>query len=161
MRHARSEAVAGSDHARRLTDRGRRDAAEAGRWARSEGLLPEHVVVSDAVRTSESWAMFRESAGLDVAAELDPGLYAAGPESALAVLRTVPAEVRTAMIVGHNPTMAQLVHLLDDGTADPDAFRELSAGFPTGAVAVLELAGDWADLGVATARLTAVHLTHG
>jgi phosphohistidine phosphatase len=161
MRHAKAEAVAASDHARRLTERGRRTAADAGRWARSERLLPDHVVVSDAVRAHETWSEFRESADLDLAADLDPGLYAAGPESALAVLRSIPVDVATAMIVGHNPTMAQLVHLLDDGTADPDAFAQISAGLPTGALAVLELAGAWADLDVATARITAVHLARG
>jgi phosphohistidine phosphatase len=158
MRHAKAEAVAASDHARRLTERGRAEATGAGRWARAEGLLPDHAVVSDAARTKETWSVFRESATLDLAADLDPGLYAAGPESALAVLRSIPPDVTTAMIIGHNPTMAQLVHLLDDGTADPDAFRQISAGFATGALAVLELTGAWADLGVATARIAAVHL---
>jgi len=162
MRHGRAEAVASSDHARRLTERGRRDVAAAGRWARSEGLLPDHAVVSDAVRTRETWSVFQESAGLDLAGHLDPGLYAAGPEGALAILCSIPATVTTALLVGHNPTMAQLVHLLDDGTADPEAFRQLSAGFPTGALAVLELTGrPWAALGVATARITAVHLGRG
>jgi phosphohistidine phosphatase len=158
MRHAKAEAVAASDHARRLTERGRRDAADAGRWARSHELLPDHAVVSDATRTKETWSLFAQSAGLELEAHLEPGLYAAGSEGALAVLRAIPTEVSTGMVVGHNPTVAQLVHLLDDGTADPDAFRQLSAGFAPGSVAVLELTGRWSDLGVATARISAIHV---
>jgi phosphohistidine phosphatase len=158
MRHAKAEAVAATDHARRLTPRGRRDAAEAGRWARAEGFLPDHVVVSDAARTDETWTLFREAAGLDVDAQRDPGLYAVGPDGAIAVLRSTPSDATTVMVVGHNPTMAQLVHLLDDGTADAAAFAELSTGMATSAVAVLEVPVAWADLDIATARIAAVHV---
>jgi phosphohistidine phosphatase len=158
MRHAKAEAVAVTDHARRLTERGRRDAAEAGRWALAQGLLPDHVLVSSAARADETWSAFREAAGLDVEADLDPGLYAAGPDTALAVLRSVRPDATTVMVVGHNPTMAQLVHLLDDGTADAAAFAELSTGLATSAVAVLEVSGAWADLDIGTARIAAVHV---
>lgn len=161
MRHAKAEAVASSDHERRLTDRGRRDAAEAGRWARSAAVLPDHALVSTAARAKETWSAFRTAAGLDLDPELDSGLYSAGPDLALEILRTAPAKVSTVMVVGHNPTMAHLVHLLDDGTADPAAFAEISSGFPTSAVAVLEVHGAWADLEVAGARITGFHAGRG
>jgi phosphohistidine phosphatase len=161
MRHAKAEAVAASDHARRLVDRGRRDAADAGSWARSEGVLPDHVFVSTAARAHETWSAFREAAGLVLEPELDAGLYSAGPDSALEVLRTAPGDAMTVMVVGHNPTMAHLVHLLDDGGAEPTAFAEISAGFPTAAVAVLEVAGEWAELEVAVARIARFHVGRG
>jgi phosphohistidine phosphatase len=98
---------------------------------------------------------------VEIDAVLDPGLYSAGPYSALEVLRTAPPESMTLMIVGHNPTMAHLVHLLDDGSADPDAFAEISAGFPTSAIAVLEVPGEWAGLEIAGARISAFHVGRG
>jgi phosphohistidine phosphatase len=161
MRHAKAEPVAASDHARRLAPRGRRDAEEAGRWARTEGVLPDHAFVSTAARAHETWTAFRLGAGLDLEAELDGGLYSAGPHSALEMLRSAPAEAATVMVVGHNPTMAHLVHLLDDGSADPTVFAALSAGFPTAAVAVLEVDGAWARLDVAAARVTSFHVGSG
>jgi phosphohistidine phosphatase len=161
MRHAKAEPVAATDHARRLAARGRRDAEEAGRWARAEGVLPDHAFVSTAARAHETWSAFRLGAGLDLDAELDGGLYSAGPDSAMEVLRTAPAAAATVMIVGHNPTVAHLVHLLDDGDADPGAFAALSAGFPTSALAVLEVDGTWAGLDVATARVAAFHVGAG
>jgi phosphohistidine phosphatase len=161
MRHAKAEAVAAADHERRLTARGVRDATEAGAWARSAGLLPDHAFVSSADRAHETWSAFSAAAGLDVVPELDAGLYAAGPDGALEVLRTAPAEARTVMVVGHNPTMAHLVHLLDDGGADPEVFAALSADFPTCAVAVLEVSGEWRDLDVAGARIVAFHVGRG
>jgi phosphohistidine phosphatase len=161
MRHAKAEAVAASDHASRLAHRGVRDAAEAGRWARAGHVLPDHVFVSTAARTRETWSTFRDAAQLDIDAELDAGLYSGGPESAIVLLRSAPSEARTVMILGHNPTMAQLVHLLDDGSAEPTAFAALSVGFPTSAVAVLEVAGEWADLEMASARIVAFHAGEG
>jgi phosphohistidine phosphatase len=161
MRHAKAEPVAATDHARRLAARGRRDAEEAGRWARAEGVLPDHAFVSTAARAHETWTAFRLGAGLDLEAELDGGLYAAGPDSTIEMLRSAPPAAATVMVVGHNPTMAHLVHLLDDGSADATVFAALSAGFPTAAVAVLELAGGWSQLDVAAARVTAFHVGTG
>lgn len=158
MRHAKAEAVAASDHQRRLTERGVRDAAEVGRWARSAGFLPGHAFVSTAARAHETWMAFSSGAELDLDPELDAGLYSAGPDAALEVLRTAPGDARTVMVVGHNPTMAHLVHLLDDGRADPAAFADISAGFPTSAVAVLEVQGEWIDLEIAGARIAAAHV---
>jgi len=160
MRHAKAEAWASSDHVRRLTDRGLRDAAEVGRWARTADVVPDHAFVSTAARAHETWSAFREAADLDVEAELDAGLYSAGPDSALEILRTAPAQARTVMVVGHNPTMAHLVHLLDDGRGEPAALAEISTGFPTSAVAVLEIEGEWGDLDVAAGRIVAVHVRH-
>jgi phosphohistidine phosphatase len=161
MRHAKAESVAATDHARRLTNRGLQDAAEAGSWARAHGFVPDHALVSDAARAQETWSAFSDAAGLDVEAELDAGLYSAGPDAALAILRSAPATATTLMVVGHNPTMAHLVHLLDDGDADAEAFAEISAGFPTSALAVLEVAGDWSALDVAAARVSAFHVGRG
>lgn len=161
MRHAKAEPVAASDQGRRLIERGRRDAAEAGRWARAEGLLPDHAFVSTAARAHETWTAFSEGAGLDLEPELDASLYSAGPDSALEVLRTAPESAATVMVVGHNPTMAHLVHLLDDGSADPTAFTLISADFPTAAVAVLEVSGEWSALEIAGARIVAAHVGRG
>jgi len=158
MRHAKAEPVAATDHARRLVERGRRDAEEAGAWAREHGVLPDHAFVSDAARARETWLAFTEGAGLEIEAQLEAGLYPAGPDSTLALLRTAPEAAATVMVVGHNPTMAHLVHLLDDGTADAEAFAEISAGFPTSAVAVLEVETTWAELEVAGARISAFHV---
>jgi phosphohistidine phosphatase len=161
MRHAKAEPMASTDHERRLTARGQRDAAEAGRWARSVGLLPDHAFVSSAARAVQTWTAFADAAGIDLDVDPDPALFSAGTDAATEVLRTAPADASTVMIVGHNPTMEQLVHLLDDGTADPAVFSEVSAGFPTSAIAVLEVEGDWADLDVAGARITDFHVDRG
>ena len=84
---------------------------------------------------------------------IDDAIYTAGPESALDILRGAPEDAEVVLYVGHNPTAASLAHLLDDGDPDPDAFRAMSAGFPTSAMAVLEVQVPWAELDAASARL--------
>jgi phosphohistidine phosphatase len=65
--------------------------------------------------------------------------------------------VTTLVVVGHNPTMAYLAQLLDDGTGDEQAGRRMATGFPTCALAVFAVRGRWADLDLASARLVAFH----
>jgi phosphohistidine phosphatase len=162
VRHAKAEASAPSDHERRLAERGRQDAAEAGRWLAGIGVAPDHALVSDAARAVETWEELALGAGWDPDAETSAGLYAAGPESALDLLRDCPPEARTLVVVGHNPTMATLAELLDDGEGDEDAITELvTGGFPTAAVAVLDVEGDWSDLAESGATVRAFHVGRG
>jgi len=97
-------------------------------------------------------------AGWDLQPSVDEGLYTAGTDTALDLLRGSPAEARVLVVVGHNPTMAHLAQLLDDGEGDPEASTAMAAGFPTSAVAVFEYDGAWADLELTSARLVAFHV---
>jgi phosphohistidine phosphatase len=54
-----------------------------------------------------------------------------------------------------------LAQLLDDGNGDEDASTDLVSGFPTTAVAVFEVDGDWRDLEEAGGTLVAYHVGRG
>ena len=161
LRHAKAEPFASNDHDRMLTDRGHRDAVDAGEWAHEFGVIPDHAVVSSAARTRGTWSSFAAGAGLDLEPVIDRSLYAAGTDAALEIIGTAPAACRTLLLIGHNPTMAHLVHLLDDGGADAGVFGRLSEGFPTSALAVLAVPTSWADLDVGGARITGFHVGRG
>lgn len=162
MRHAKAEQVGPSDHQRELAPRGLADAAESGRWLAREGAMPDHALVSAALRTRQTWQAVAEAAGWSIEASFDEGLYAAEPQTALDVIRSVPTDVTSLVVVGHNPTIAYLAQMLDDGEGDAEAVRELSeSDYPTSAAAVFELAYDWCDLDVASARLVAFHVGRG
>lgn len=161
MRHGKAEQFASSDHERKLTRRGVTDATEAGEWAREAGALPDHVYLSSSARTLGTWEAFSSGADCEAEVVVDRGIYSAGTDAIIEILRTAPQDARRVMIVGHNPTMAYLVHLLDDGGADPDLFAEVSAGYPTSALTVLELSTSWQDLDVAGARIKAFHVGRG
>ena len=161
MRHAKAEPYADTDAARRLTARGRDEAASAGARLAELGHVPDRALVSSATRTRETWAAVREACRADAVEEFSDELYAGSPDSVLEAVRLVPDDTNTCIYIGHNPTAAHLAARLDDGEADPEVLQGLLAGFPTAAFAVFELSGGWAELHEATARLTHFHAGRG
>lgn len=158
MRHAKAEPYAETDHDRALARRGRADAAGAGEFLRDIEALPEVALVSSALRTRQTWEEVAGAAGLALDADLDEALYNGGPDAVLERLQALPGHVETVLFVGHNPTAAYLVHLLDDGAGDPVALSEMARGFPPGAVAVLDLEVDWAELTEGSGRVSRVRV---
>jgi phosphohistidine phosphatase len=91
-------------------------------------------------------------------------VYEASAAELLDLARDAPPKVKTLLIVGHAPGIPELALMLA-GAATPadggaggavpqDAVDRMRAKFPTAAVAVLELAGPWDQLGPGAARLT-------
>jgi phosphohistidine phosphatase len=161
MRHAKAEQAGPTDFDRPLAARGHRDAAEAGSWLASVGVVPDHALVSAALRTRETWAAVASGGGWDLEPELDRGLYSAEPATAVDLISAVGDEVQALVVVGHNPTVAYLAQLLGDGEGDPALESELYAGFPTSATAVFEYDGAWTDLTEGSARLVGYHVGRG
>lgn len=160
MRHAKAEQLGPTDLERELSQRGRDDAAAAGRWLAEQRIVPDHALVSAAVRTQQTWERVAEAAGWSLEPALDRGLYAAGPDTALDLMREVPEDARTLLVIGHNPTIAVVAQLLDDGEGDQAAGQRMMEGYPTSALAVFEYDGEWSDLEPASARLSAFHSPH-
>jgi len=161
MRHAKAEQSGPTDYERELSDRGVVDATEAGQWLANRGVEPDQALVSAAVRTEQTWEAVDEGGGWDLEATLDEALYEAGTEAALDLVRDTDDHVRTLVVVGHNPTMASLAALLDDGAGDDEAGNEMALGFPTSALVVFSYDGDWSDLDEASASVVAFHVGRG
>lgn len=162
MRHSKAEASGPSDHGRALTDRGHADAEEAGRWLRSQGVAPDAALVSDALRTRETWADVATGAGWELEPDFVAALYAAEPDAAIDLVRETDPEVGCLVVVGHNPTMAYVAELLDDGDGDADAATAMiTRGFPTSGLAVFDVPGEWTTVGAGTCRLLAFHVGDG
>ncbi|CUR57705.1 putative phosphoglycerate mutase-like protein [metagenome] len=158
MRHAKAQQYAPTDHERELEPRGRRDAVDAGSWMALHEIECDYVLVSSAVRTIGTWEAVAEAADWDIDPDVDDSLYAAGPETALDVIRSLPDEATSVLLIGHNPTVAYLAQLLDDGDGDADSISEMSQGFPTCALTVFDYEGEWADLEMGAARVTGFHV---
>ncbi|MDT9592416.1 histidine phosphatase family protein [Nocardioides zeae] len=158
-RHAEAASAAATDHDRDLTDDGRAAAASLGEWLRHEGHVPDRALLSDARRTQRTWEEAAAAGDLlDVPVDLSPALYGAGPESALDLVRATDPDVRTLVVVGHNPTIASLAHLLHDGRGSERAAVRMAQGHPTAAVTVLVTPVAWADLDWGAARLLDFHV---
>ncbi|QNN52866.1 SixA phosphatase family protein [Nocardioides mesophilus] len=161
MRHAKAEPFAADDQDRRLSERGVLDAAAAGRHLAATQLVPDHAVVSPAVRTRMTWDEVCRASGSSASVSFDDAIYHGDTEAALETLQSVPGQARTVILVGHNPTASYLCHLLDDGAGDVDATSGLMGGFPTSALAVFDVEVPWLELGAETGRLVGFHVGHG
>ncbi len=146
MRHAQAgELPGGPDLERALTRQGRRDSAAAGAWLRAVGYRPDAVVCSAARRTRQTWQYVSEVLGGEPALATDERAYRADATELAEIIREAPDDVRTLMIVGHNPAVGQLSAALT-GT-------ELA--FPAAALAVIGVAPSWAELAMAGNELEA------
>jgi len=140
MRHAQAgELPGGPDIERALTPHGRGDSAAAGAWLRDGGYRPDQVICSAARRARQTWQHVSEVLGGATALATEQRVYRADAAELAEIIREVPDDVRTLMIVGHNPAVGLLAAGLT-GT-------ELA--FPAAAIAVIEVAGGWAGLSLA------------
>jgi phosphohistidine phosphatase len=148
MRHAEAQPHADHDVDRPLTDRGRATAAEAGEFLRSIGVVPDHVLVSPALRCTETWDEVSVTVGAteQTHVSVEQGVYAAAPDSLLLVLRAVPADARTVLLIGHNPSVAYLASVLADADGSTEILQQLLNGLLPGALAVYETSVPWAEL---------------
>ncbi|MEU2428843.1 MULTISPECIES: histidine phosphatase family protein [unclassified Streptomyces] len=160
LRHAKSAWPDVADHDRPLAPRGRRDAPAAGRLLREHGYVPDLVVCSTARRARETWELAAAELGTRVPVRYDERVYGADPAELAGVLRELPVEVGTALLVGHNPGIEDLAGGLT-GEDDGDALARMTEKFPTSALAVLSLPGGWAGFRPGTARLTAFVVARG
>jgi phosphohistidine phosphatase len=158
MRHARAEPGGESDFERELAQAGWDDAVEAGRWLADSGFAPATALVSAARRAAATWLALAEGGSFGADAAYSDSLYAAGPETALDLVRETSDDHGSLVVVGHNPTIAYLAQLLDDGSGDAEAAREMAVGFPAGALAWFETEGTWGELDLAGARLVGFHV---
>jgi phosphohistidine phosphatase len=150
LRHAKSSRndPGLADHERPLNTRGRRDGPRIGELVREEGLVPDVIISSDAVRARLTAEAVGAAAGFTGEIVLDERLYLAGPTDIVAVLQTAHANTETVMIVGHNPGLEELVERL---TGEPQ-------DLPTAALAQIVLPIDrWRDLTLSTRGVLVAH----
>lgn len=137
LRHAKAEVGLGlADHERPLAERGVRDAAAMGDFLRAEGLVPDLVLCSTALRTRQTLEGLR----LDAPARFERAIYTGDGHDLLELVHLAGAEHEDAdviLLVGHNPAVHELV---------VGAGNETVEDFPTCALGVIELE-TWASRG--------------
>ncbi|WP_042376158.1 SixA phosphatase family protein [Streptacidiphilus melanogenes] len=157
LRHAKADWPAVPDHERPLADRGRKDAPTAGQWLAVAGITPDLALCSTATRTRETWKLFAHELPQRPRTVYDDRLYEAAPGLLIEVLQELPEDVRTVLLVGHNPGVQGLAEILS-GEFDDDSLTRLRAtGFPTAGVAVIDVPGPWKTLEPGVGRLRAFH----
>lgn len=150
IRHAKSDwdDPRLSDHQRPLNARGRRAAPRIGAWLDRMGICPQEALVSDAMRTRETWSCITTTLPGAPEPTLSRGLYLAGPAAMLTHLHRANRPV--VALVGHNPGTGNLAATLAEAAPAHPSFYS----YPTGATTVLEFAASqWADLQPGTGRV--------
>ncbi len=148
LRHAKASAAeAGhADRDRPLSPVGWRAAAALRRAVAELGLIPDLVLVSTARRTMETLEALEPWDDTPLIEPLDQ-LYLATQAQLLAALNGVAETVRSVLLVGHNPGLAELATALAGGAGDnAEAARRLSKGFPTATLAEFSVPGPWWQL---------------
>ena len=139
LRHAKSswDSPTLDDHDRPLNKRGLRDAPRMGELIREKGCVPDHVICSTAERTRQTVHYVCEGCKFGGDVEFLETLYGTSTEAYIRIIRGVRDDVGRLMVVGHNPTLEDLV-------------SELSGEdhrFPTAALAYFRVSiKHWKDL---------------
>lgn len=156
MRHAKSDYPDGiADHERPLASRGIREAGLAGDWIREFAPPVDLVLCSTATRTRQT---LRQT-GIDAPAQFIDRLYGATPGAVIDEINKAPSSASTVLVVGHEPAMsATSLGLASPAEGDSAAVQRISMKFPTSAIAVLRIAGDWDALELGGAALSAFHI---
>jgi phosphohistidine phosphatase len=119
LRHAKSswDDPNVDDHDRPLNERGHRDATRMGELLLEHKLIPDCVAGSTALRASTTARLVAAACGLERDVILTDRLYLAEPMEYLAILRELAEKDVTALLVGHNPGIEELVEQLTDQPA--------------------------------------------
>ncbi|MFE4950392.1 SixA phosphatase family protein [Leifsonia sp. NPDC056665] len=152
LRHAKSDwSGALPDVDRPLADRGHAQAPLAGRWLASRAGVIDLAIVSPAVRARETWELVSAELAPAPPVLFDERVYAASADQLLAIVREAPADVRTLILVGHNPGMEQLASLL----AGEDVILR------TAGIAEFGVSGLWSGLEARSSALRAAGRADG
>lgn len=149
LRHGKSswKSDATRDFDRPLSGRGIRDGGSFGAELATRLPTPDLVLCSSARRTRDTLAFLVPSLVDPGCVQFEDGLYHASAEALLTRLRALPDTTDNALLIGHNPGLTELVHLLGG-----DAAGSLD-NLPTFAVAEFALPSRFGELQPGAARL--------
>ena len=101
-----------SDYDRPLNARGKRDAPRMGKHLREQGLIPDRVLTSSAKRARKTASRVAKACGYTGKVKKLDAFYDTVARVYFETLQTLPDKYARVMVVGHNPTMEQLVGYL-------------------------------------------------
>jgi phosphohistidine phosphatase len=155
LRHAKSswDDPALDDFDRPLSKRGETAAPRMGSYMQAQGLAPELVLCSPALRARHTLDLLLSHLRGGPVVVYEDSFYLAAPAVLLARIHKVDAKVGHVLVVGHDPGLQGLaLELASNGKNE--ALRALGTKFPTAALAVIRFkADDWAKVEPGKGRL--------
>lgn len=141
MRHAKSswKSSGTSDFERPLNERGRRDAPFMAQQLLRHGIRPDLIISSAATRAASTALIVVEELGIhpkSIRAEMR--IYEATTPELLRIIRSIPNEAQSVLLVGHNPVLSECAVALT-----PEKQEEL----PTSGIVCLDFSVDsWKEV---------------
>jgi phosphohistidine phosphatase len=145
IRHAKATHESGYvDFERPLTDKGFKQCELMASRLIAEGIKPEIIVASPALRTLSTANVFTQETGL-LKAITNKDIYDASEAALLKVIYNLPEEHNFIALVGHNPGISQVLYYLSGAIKD----------VPPCSVAIIEFDADsWNELHEHAGKLT-------
>jgi phosphohistidine phosphatase len=154
LRHAKSswDDPSADDEDRPLATRGERAADLMRDYIEAHDVTPELVLCSSALRARQTFARVLPALGTELEVRIEPALYTFDAAVLVDRLRSIPADVSSVLLVGHNPALQDLaVRMADRG----DRLEHLALKLPTGALAEISWPqGSWKEIADRPGELT-------
>ena|ERR1043166_1120163 len=117
MRHGKAskdEAVR-SDFERSLTEKGLHEARDTARKLKKSAYQVNQIVSSPARRTTQTARAAADELGIsETEIIFENGLYEAGFDELLKIIRRLDDQFETVMLVGHNPVFTSIIGMISD-----------------------------------------------
>lgn len=133
------------DHDRPLAERGREALPRLRHHLAQHAPPIDLVLCSTALRAQQTFDGVRSALGDDVEVVSERALYLPAVSTLITRLRAVPEPVRGVLLVGHNPSLEELIGVLA-GTGESAALEQAATKVPTGALAELRVPGPFSAL---------------
>jgi phosphohistidine phosphatase len=152
LRHAKSDWTENTDDFNRpINDRGKRAAQRIGVWMAKNKLTFECVISSPAERAKVTAQKMLKAKGQgDQNIILDQRIYMAEERDLFSILKEIPNETKSVLLVGHNPAIEMLFLSLQN-----KKMKYLKSGklFPTATLAHFTLSKPWGKIKSGCAQL--------
>jgi phosphohistidine phosphatase len=157
LRHAKSSwQTTEPDLRRPLSDRGERDAVAAGQLL--AGYELDVVIASSATRVQQTWEAAQTGGASCADVRTSEMIYHAWANELLAELHELDETKHTALLIGHQPTLSDLIVSL---CKPSDKTEKVAGKFPTCGLAVLTYRGAWKTLAEGKANLKRFEIPRG
>src|SRR5919197_6115832 len=103
-----------SDYDRPLDDLEKDDTLRMGKLIKDKDIIPSFIISSTALRAKTTAELVAKGCGYKGDIVLNQSLYEAKPKDYLAILGTVSDKYGSVLIVGHNPTVEDIIQMLTD-----------------------------------------------
>lgn len=142
MRHAKSDwhVESTSDFDRPLNERGQRDVPRVAAWLKEKNIIPQRAISSPALRAKQTTEILCSELMLPKKQiHWQQVLYGAGLREFLDIIKNNISRADTLLIVGHNPTLDELVSYL---SSEPPSRSLTGKLMTTSALAVFNVVDD-------------------